>query len=88
MLRVKCGGGENRTRLSRSTNTIRRMELVGDGSGIHQQQALGSGVIVDPKGLIMTASHVVHSADRIVVEFTDGQQLEAPFQLPKSNQSE
>ena len=44
----------------------------GDGSGgdIHQR-SLGSGVIVDPKGYIVTNRHVVEKADRIRVRLQD-----------------
>ena len=39
--------------------------------------SLGSGVLVDKNGLIVTAAHVVQVASAILVEFADGQQLEA-----------
>ncbi len=64
-------------RVNPSVVTIRTVELVGDGHRVRQQQALGSGVVVDRRGLIMTAAHVVHTADRIEVEFLDGQRIEA-----------
>ncbi len=37
-----------------------------------QRNALGSGVIVDPKGYIVTNNHVVAGFDRIVVRLSDG----------------
>ncbi len=42
----------------------------GDGGDIHQR-SLGSGVIVDPKGYIVTNRHVVEKADRIRVRLQD-----------------
>ncbi|MGB0837908.1 MAG: S1C family serine protease [Flavobacteriaceae bacterium] len=33
---------------------------------------LGSGVLISKDGLIWTASHVVHTADRVMVKFKDG----------------
>src|SRR5438067_3508665 len=39
----------------------------GDGGGGRRGQALGSGVIVDPAGYILTNNHVVEKADRIQV---------------------
>jgi len=36
---------------------------------------LGSGVIVDPSGLVVTNEHVVHDADSITVTLTDGRQF-------------
>jgi serine protease Do len=38
---------------------------------------LGSGVIISNDGLIMTASHVVYSADRVLVETVDGKSYTA-----------
>jgi serine protease Do len=42
----------------------------GDGGSI-RERSLGSGVIVDPKGYIVTNRHVVEKADRIRVRFQD-----------------
>ena len=42
----------------------------GDGS-VQRERSLGSGVIVDPKGYIVTNRHVVEKADRIRVRFED-----------------
>ena len=39
--------------------------------------ALGSGVLIDDKGTILTAAHVVNNADQILVIFNDGQKLQA-----------
>ncbi len=41
------------------------------GDGTIRERSLGSGVIVDPKGYILTNRHVVEKADRIRVNFTD-----------------
>lgn len=38
---------------------------------------LGSGVLISEDGKILTAAHVVQAADKIVVEFLDGQQIRA-----------
>ena len=43
----------------------------GDGSGAVRQRSLGSGVIVDPNGYIVTNAHVVERADRIKVRLQD-----------------
>lgn len=33
---------------------------------------LGSGVVIDPRGRVLTAAHVVQTVDEITVEFLDG----------------
>lgn len=43
----------------------------GPGEGPIRERSLGSGVIVDPKGYIVTNRHVVEKADRIRVRFQD-----------------
>src|SRR5215471_17609641 len=43
----------------------------GQGDGSIRERSLGSGVIVDPKGYIVTNRHVVEKADRIRVRLQD-----------------
>src|SRR5271170_2270928 len=43
----------------------------GPGDGSIRERSLGSGVIVDPKGYIVTNRHVVEKADRIRVRLQD-----------------
>jgi serine protease Do len=43
----------------------------GQDTGPIREKSLGSGVIVDPKGYIVTNRHVVEKADRIQVRFQD-----------------
>src|SRR5437588_1057555 len=43
----------------------------GGNSGSIRERSLGSGVLVDPKGYIVTNRHVVEKADRIRVKLTD-----------------
>src|SRR6202167_4080616 len=43
----------------------------GQGDGAIRERSLGSGVIVDPKGYIVTNRHVVEKADRVRVRFED-----------------
>ncbi len=42
-----------------------------------QMIGAGSGFVLDPAGIIVTNNHVVGSADKIVVSFTDGSELPA-----------
>jgi len=44
---------------------------LGGGDGAIRERSLGSGVIVDPKGYIVTNRHVVEKADRIRVRLQD-----------------
>lgn len=43
----------------------------------YKTSSLGSGVIIDPAGLILTNDHVVQRASRIIVTMADGQNYEA-----------
>lgn len=44
----------------------------------HQQKlakSLGSGVIIDPKGIVVTCAHVVDKADKIIVQLSDNREF-------------
>ncbi len=41
------------------------------------QSSLGSGVIVDVQGYLLTSNHVIHGADEIVVQLQDGREAMA-----------
>ncbi len=45
--------------------------------GMPQRQGVGSGVIIDPSGIILTNNHVVAGADEVLVELSDGRQFKA-----------
>ena len=45
--------------------------------GERQSNSLGSGFVIDPKGIIITNNHVIADANEITVIFTDGQKLRA-----------
>jgi Do/DeqQ family serine protease len=52
------------------------------GGGREQvQRSLGSGVIVDPSGLIVTNHHVIENADQIKVSLADKREFEADIVL-------
>ena len=54
------------------------------GSGIPREQvqrSLGSGVIVDPSGLIVTNNHVIEGADQVKVSLADKREFEAEIVL-------
>ncbi|MFZ5585133.1 MAG: DegQ family serine endoprotease [Thermodesulfobacteriota bacterium] len=42
-----------------------------------KQRSLGSGVIVDPKGYLLTNNHVIAEADEIVAVLKDGEEVKA-----------
>ncbi len=45
------------------------------------QSSLGSGVIVDPKGIVVTNAHVIEGADEIIIGLSDGRELNATLTL-------
>ena len=51
------------------------------GSAERVQSSLGSGVIVDAKGLIVTSHHVIKGADEITVALADRREFEATIVL-------
>ncbi|MDR4495678.1 MAG: trypsin-like peptidase domain-containing protein [Nitrospirales bacterium] len=51
---------------------------MGEQSGLPASMAgVGSGVLISKDGMVLTASHVVHSADRIVVKFKNEEEIPA-----------
>ncbi len=55
--------------------SIKRGKTARDTGG--EQGGAGSGVVVAPDGYILTNSHVVHAANRLITTFTDGRSAEA-----------
>src|SRR5262249_29430043 len=53
------------------------------GGGRHEQvqRSLGSGVIVDPAGLVVTNFHVIENADQVRVSLADKREYEADIVL-------
>lgn len=41
------------------------------------EAGVGSGVMIDPTGLVLTAAHVVQTANSVMVEFLDGESIPA-----------
>ena len=55
-------------------------DLYGDrrpGSRSIPQPGLGSGVIIDSSGIVLTNNHVVAGADKVIVQLPDGREFEA-----------
>ncbi|MEZ6033248.1 MAG: Do family serine endopeptidase [Planctomycetaceae bacterium] len=48
-----------------------------DGRGGNQRIGMGSGVIVDASGIILTNNHVIDGATKLVVKLHDGREFEA-----------
>lgn len=60
-----------------------RNDLLGRGglSRKRVENTLGSGVIVDPSGLVITNTHVIKGAEEITVMLSDGREYEAEIKL-------
>src|SRR5512147_2260972 len=60
---------------------FRRFFGVPGGLGNQVQRSLGSGVIVDASGLIVTNNHVIEGADEVKVSLADKREFEASLVL-------
>ncbi|HZP71603.1 MAG TPA: DegQ family serine endoprotease [Pseudolabrys sp.] len=60
---------------------FRRFFGVPGGSGSQVQRSLGSGVIVDDVGLVVTNNHVIEGADEVKVSLADKREFEAALVL-------
>ncbi len=60
---------------------FRRFFGVPDGGGNQLQRSLGSGVLVDASGLIVTNNHVIEGADEVKVSLADKREFEATLVL-------
>jgi Do/DeqQ family serine protease len=54
------------------------------GGGDQVQRSLGSGVLVDPSGLIVTNVHVIEGADEVKISLADKREFEASIVLKDS----
>ena len=60
---------------------FRRFFGMPNGGGSQVQRSLGSGVLVDPSGLIVTNYHVIEGADEMKVSLADKREFEATLVL-------
>jgi len=63
---------------------FRRFFGVPGGPQEQMQRSLGSGVMVDPSGLVVTNNHVIEGADQVKVSLSDKREFEAEIVLKDS----
>jgi Do/DeqQ family serine protease len=63
---------------------FRRFFGVPGGQHEQMQRSLGSGVMVDPSGLVVTNVHVIEGADQVKVSLSDKREFEAEIVLKDS----
>ena len=51
------------------------------GGRASRQRSLGSGVIVDPSGLVVTNNHVIDGADQVKISLADKREFEVEVVL-------
>ena len=66
---------------------FRRFFGLPGGQQEQMQRSLGSGVMVDPSGLVVTNVHVIEGADQVKVSLSDKREIEAEIMLkdPRSD---
>lgn len=64
--------GQAFKRVNSSVVVVRTTESEVSAKDLVSIPGLGSGVLISPDGKVLTAAHVVHTADEITVEFLDG----------------
>jgi S1-C subfamily serine protease len=64
--------------------TVERGLSAGPAPGLTNIPGLGSGVLISADGKIMTAAHVVQTADRVAIQFSDGGKLYAAHVVASS----
>ncbi len=57
-------------------NTVERSVNIAEGY-VLTEEGLGSGVLISDEGLILTSAHVVQTANRVLIEFSDGEEIPA-----------
>jgi serine protease Do len=76
--RVERGQGQGRGRVPfRGFEDFFGDEMPDPRGRMPRQQGVGSGVIIDASGIILTNAHVVDDADEVTVELSDGRQFKA-----------
>src|SRR5216684_1912195 len=63
---------------------FRRFFGLPGGGGEQVQRSLGSGVLIDAAGLVVTNNHVIEGADQVKVSLSDKREFEAEMVLKDS----
>ena len=64
-----------RAQITLQRSALGREYFIGPDGTIYADSSIGSGIVIESSGVILTNSHVIEGADKIIVELADGREF-------------